>query len=162
MALSFDPENFLKLRKLEEEDVLRGRIPLKAATTFAEGSRVENGHIVEPGDTVFGFIGLALYSPLMGAAAYWLVRALFNCASSEYNRPTLAGYILAPGVAYVAGRTLHWVRNHMKLRAYAATVEIVIGMAIAEMLLLGHDDHFARIVAFIEGVRMIAEGIHLF
>jgi hypothetical protein len=51
MALSFDPENFLKLRKLEEEDVLRGRIPLKAATTFAEGSRVENGHIVEPGDT---------------------------------------------------------------------------------------------------------------
>lgn len=157
--ISIDPETdyLIKEANRQRREVERGRLKLEDATALPEGTRLESGRVVMPGETFFSVLGLIILAPVTALIAFWAIDGLFNFAASQYARPTLASYILLPIIALILGSCFYWIRDRLNLPAYAV-VEIGIGMATAAQF-ARDGEALVRVLAFLAGTRTIVDGI---
>ncbi|ASP76515.1 hypothetical protein CDO28_34730 (plasmid) [Sinorhizobium meliloti] len=154
-----DPETDFMIKEAfrQKRAVETGKLKLEEATALPEGSRLEGGRVVFPGDTFFSVLAAVLLTPVGAAIAYGAIDGLLRLAASEYSKPTTLSYIAVPLIGLFLGAIFHWVRDQLNSRGYALA-EIALGMAAAAQF-TRDGDALVRVLAFLAGLRIIVDGI---
>ena len=108
-----------------------------------------------------GYLGAAIFVPLVAIAAFWAINALFWLARAQYAAPSAVIYFVVPALTFGIAILAYYLREVMRTVAYPI-IEVGVGLAASAQAVPATASDLARIVAVLAGVRIMVDGIMRF